>query len=112
MAVIANPTFGFCRTLASHAWAQKGFLEMRGTEVLLNLQCPRCKTIRKDVIHRVTGKVEHRSYVYPDGYMLELDGEVRPSKASLRAQFLDALAKTAKGTVSGVRVQRHLKRVA
>jgi len=112
MAVIANPTFGFCRTLANHAWAQKGFLEIRGNEVLLNLQCGRCKTVRHDVINRANGKLDHRGYDYPDGYMLDLHGEVRPSKSALRAQFLDTLTKAKSQTVSGIRVQRHLRRVA
>ena len=79
-----------CRTYG-HAWQPKT-VEIVGAMFVSRLECVRCETKRTWTLNR-RGEVVRNGYTYAPGYLLHGD-EDRPTRADVRATYLNAAAKT------------------
>ena len=108
MSWFSNSKFAFCRGIANHAWKFPPELSHEGRQLALTLHCDHCGAKRKDRVSFATGAVETRSYSYAEGYLLDLQGEKRPEKATLRKDGLALLVGEAKqGNVRRLRPRRN-----
>ena len=84
--------YGFCKALANHAWQKASrWLEVaKGGELVVQLVCRTCGAAREDWLDGQTGRVGHRYYSYPPGYVFELGGKKRPERGTLRLEYLEA----------------------
>ncbi len=92
MTYLTHPEkFGECRTIANHPWTRNGdALVVERGRVVIHWTCARCGTQRTDRIQRRTGVVKH-AYKHPPGYLLHLGTRRRPTKATLRVEYLNHL---------------------
>lgn len=80
--------FLLCRTVG-HAWRRLAPDRVPQFGVLMAWECPRCQTIRDDIVDRSHGKLLSRSYRYSVGY--RLPGKQQGHSPISRAQFRVAL---------------------
>lgn len=90
-----------CRTLL-HAWDDipADAPPKWGGEQMW-LRCQRCDTERHDEVHRGTGELLARRYVYPDGYRHAFDTQftdAAPTRADFRRMMLESHLNRARGT--------------
>lgn len=83
--------FAFCRGIANHAWRFPPEMEYSGRQLIVTLTCGNCGSKRKDQVSQFNGEIASRSYDYPDGYLLDLQGKHRPPKHRLRRDGLELL---------------------
>jgi len=107
MGWFTDTKFAFCRGIANHAWQFPPEIGYEAKRLTLTLHCGNCGASRKDRVHQSTGAVETRSYQYADGYLLDLQGEKRPEKATLRHDGLQLLLTAAKKSGNGRTPRRH-----
>lgn len=94
---LTNPAkFGACRTLTGHHWNRTDApLRLYGARTLeIELRCSRCTAQRTDRIAMQTHTLAARQYRHPRGYKIETQpGQRRPTKATLRGEYLQHLLK-------------------
>ena len=106
MGWFSNSKFAFCRGIANHAWHFPPDFSYEGKQLALTLHCDHCGAKRKDRISSATGAVDTRSYSYAEGYQLELNGERRPEKATLRKDGIALLLEAGRGKVHKLEPRR------
>lgn len=79
--------FEKCRLLG-HAWDEIVPADLPlyiNRRVAVYWRCERCATVRRETYNRM-GDIDTRKYIYPDGYLSDLDH--RPTRQHLRLMAL------------------------
>src|SRR5574337_675844 len=82
-----------CR-LRNHHWErkrEKQWLVVENGWLVWKYECSDCGTEKKQPYNYRTGEIRHPIYSHPKGYLLELNGKQRPSRAELRLECLHSI---------------------